>query len=143
MINVSTGVITFDDGMCISPDDLVGSIELLPGAKNVTAIQGRRQYALGSHTSKGQIWGVGVVFIESALRQVWMQCLTCVGNADLSLQTERLRQDFHDGIFEKIRLEGVAVKRVGVNLEANFPWGKLSSVLDPRGVQALLIASYI
>lgn len=142
MIDLSSGVITFDDGVSIAPNDSVESIAALYGAREIRSAQGRRQFSLGSHPSKGQNWGVGTVFVDSTLSQVWLQCLTCVDDATLSLDNEKTRQSFHDKILEAAKLEGVAVKKIGAGLEAVAPWGKISSVLDPRGVQALLIASY-
>lgn len=142
MIDLSSGVITFDDGVRLAPDDLLDRIAILPGVREVRAAHGRRQFSLGVHPSDGQNWGVGAVFVDSALNQIWLQCLTCVDETALSLDTEKIRQAFHDKILEGIKSEGIAVDRVGMSLEAIVPWGKVSSVLDPRGVQALLIASY-
>lgn len=142
MINLFSGVITFDDGVRIAPDDLAESIAALAGVREVRAAQGRRQFSLGAHPSNEQSWGVGAVFVGATLSQVWLQCLTCVDETTLSLDNEKSRQGFHDKILEAARREGIAVNKVGVNLEAVVPWGKISSVLDPRGVQALLIASY-
>lgn len=142
MIDLFSGVITFDDGVSIAPNDMAECIAARPGVRETRAAQGRRQFSLGSHPSSGQNWGVGAVFVGSALSQVWLQCLTCVDESILSLENEKARQIFHDKILDAAKLEGIAVNRRGVSLEAVVPWGKISSVLDPRGIQALLIASY-
>ena len=110
MINLSSGLITFEDGVCIAPHDAIEAIESIPGAREVHAAQGRRQFALGSHPSNGQDWGVGAVFVESALRQVWLQCLTCVDETAMSLAEEKIRKSFHDKIVQAIELEGVLVQ---------------------------------
>ena len=60
----------------------------------------------------------------------------------MSLAEEKIRKSFHDKIVQAIELEGVLVQSRGPDLEAVVPWGRISSVLDTKAVQALLIASY-
>lgn len=130
MIDVSSGDVLFDDGLRITLND---SPERYFSCSEVRVSSECRLLALGSHPTGTELWGVGLVFRETKLHQVWLQCLNCTDQKNWSLENEKKRKSVHDRYIETM---------AGVFGGSDFVWGKISSTLDVRGVQALLIVSY-
>jgi hypothetical protein len=144
MIDFISGAIIFDDGISISKHTKINDIERLFGAREVLSTNERRQFSLDVHLSGGVSWGVGAIFTNAILYQVWLQCLSCMDDAHTSwtLDNEMIRKKFHDEFIDKLRHKNCHVQQSGASMEACFSWGKIASVMDVRGVQALLVISY-
>ena len=144
MINFDSGFIVFDDSLSIDKLSSLYKLENIPSAKSAPSIAGRTQLSLGSHPSQGKNWGVGVTFVDSKLNQVGLMCLNVKGIDDTawSLESEKMRKMAHDSLLVEWCSKGVLLEHDISSLKYKFPWGKVSSVLDIRGVQALILVEY-
>jgi hypothetical protein len=146
MINLQTGAIEFDDGLQLKRESRLESVSSLRGVTNQHTVSGRIQLSLGQRQAQSIDWGVGVIFVDDLIRQVWLQCLAENGKpveGDWSLKTEIGRKAVHDRFLQNALLIGAAeFNRHGPSTECKFTWGKVSSLLDVRGVQALIVLEY-
>jgi hypothetical protein len=146
MIDSLTGAVTFDDGLKLDPTARLNSFEAVSGAQRVSTISSRSHWSIGTRRVGDSDWGVGVVFVEATLQQVWLQCLTVPGvQSDvLELPNELKRKYTHDVVllelFDKGNLFGQKSNERTLTFE--LPWGRVSSTLDQRGVQALILVEY-
>jgi hypothetical protein len=142
VINTVTGEISFDD-LKISHSVSLSEIHVIFNTGSTWSMGGRTQLSLGVHFVEGVRWGVGVIFANSKLSQVWLQLLDAPGvdSSAWSLDNELQRKVAHDQVVCTMRA-GAATTRSSSTLECKFNWGKVSSVLDARGVQALLVIEY-
>jgi len=58
------------------------------------------------------------------------------------MENEWERKSFHDAYLKELSM-GRYKKRSIADLHSEFSWGSISSILDARGVQALLLIKYI
>jgi hypothetical protein len=146
MIDSLTGVITFDDGLKLDPTARLSSFEAVPGAQRVSTISGRSHWSIGTRRVGDAGWGIGAVFLEATLQQVWLQCLTVPGvqRDVLELANELKRKYKHDVVLLELFDKGNSFgqKFDERTLAFELPWGRVSSTLDQRGVQALILVEY-
>ena len=90
-------------------------------------------------------WGVGLVFGQERLSQIWLQCLSADGidAKTWSLENEKLRKVAHDLVVNTMCLSTGDGVQSASSLAYKFPWGTISSTLDVRGVQALVLVEYL
>jgi len=145
MININSGAVIFDDHLSIDSQTQFSQMEDIPGAKVSASVAGRAQLSLGAHTVEGESWGVGVVFIQTKLSQIWLQCLSADGvdTTAWSLENEKIRKATHDVVVKRLCSSIGSAVQTTSSLVYKFPWGKVSSVLDIRGVQALILVEYL
>ena len=145
MIDLNSGEIVFDDYLTINAQTQLVAMESVPGAKNIPALSGRTQLSMGSRSFICNSWGVGLVFGQEKLSQIWLQCLSADGidAKTWSLENEKLRKVAHDLVVNTIcSSTGDAVQSAS-SLVYKFLWGTISSTLDVRGVQALVLVEYL
>lgn len=144
MIDFQDGSVKFEDGFSAvlglnKSKFIINSVSA--GGGNLGEI-----LPLGEHVSESFRWGVGGVFENSCLRQLWLQCLNPPGvlSGIADLANEMARRDFHDKwLMEFLRKYSVKGKKNGAaSYEAQMAWGKIASVLDMRGVQAIILLDY-
>lgn len=144
MININSGAIVFEDHLRVDSQTQFSKMEDMPCAKVFASVAGRTQLSIGAHTVEGKCWGVGVVFVQAKLSQIWLQCLNADG-VDVtawSLENEKIRKATHDIVVKKQCSSTGSVVETTSTLVYKFPWGKVSSILDIRGVQALILVEY-
>lgn len=144
MIDLDSGAIEFDDFLSIDAQSPLSRMEEIPGTRSAPSIPGRYQLSIGTHPVHGEMWGVGLVYLQSKLNQVWLQCLSVDGvdSNSWSLENEKLRKTAHDVVVNELCSSGGSTRPPGPTLVFKFPWGKVSSILDIRGVQALIVVEY-
>ncbi|WP_183031977.1 hypothetical protein [Cupriavidus sp. UME77] len=144
MIDLNFGSIIFDDGLNISNRTTIAQLERLALPVLSPAVKLRTQLSIGTHACKNLTWGVGAVFSQERLVQVWLQCLNVDGvNAGAwDLENEKMRRDFHDKLIEELCCSICPSERAPASLAYKFPWGKISSIIDMRGVQSLIVIDY-
>lgn len=148
MINTLTGDVVFDDGLHLGPSASVEALEAIPGARRGPAILGRTQLSVGSHRVAAIEWGVGAVFVERQLAQVLLQYLNApsVQRDVLGMANETIRKNAHDEILRNLFGEQSSLNKSAgpqTPLVFQLSWGRISSILDPRGVQALILIEYL
>jgi hypothetical protein len=101
-----------------------------------------RQFALGSHTAQGKRWGLGAVVRNEKVVQFWLQCLDAEGVVQdaWDMNNEERRQAAHEEYMRMVSDQTGRLSNGGRQWQ--FSWGKISSTLDLKGVQALLIVDY-
>ncbi|MBB5609337.1 MULTISPECIES: hypothetical protein [unclassified Janthinobacterium] len=143
MIDIKTGTVSFNNlklHSFTSILSLASTIKIKPhdfGLSNTTV-------SLGIHFSGKQAWGVGVVFSGVKLLQIWLQFLDEKDASEniWTMGNERERKNFHDAYLKEMVM-GRYKKRSNADLYSEFSWGNISSILDVRGVQALILIEYI
>lgn len=101
--------------------------------------------ALGSHTAEGKLWGLGAAVRNDRVVQFWLQHLDADGIIQdaWDINNEMRRQKAHDDYMRTICDEaGTLGNSVGTGRRWQFNWGSISSALDLKGVQALLVIDY-
>jgi len=145
MINIISGAVVFDDNLSIDATTQLSGIASISSAKVVHSVPERTQLSLGSHEIQGHVWGVGVIFVQTKLNQIWLQLLNADGVDAIawSLENEKIRKFSHDSFVKKLCSSSGDVNQSISSLVYKFSWGKISSVLDIRGVQALIVFEYL
>lgn len=145
MINLNFGAVTFNDGLTLEAQTTLSNVEKISGAKLALSVPGRTQLSIGTHSIDGKNWGVGVVFIQSKLNQILLQCLDADGvdSSAWNLENEKLRKNTHDVILKRDCSLNNNVEQSLSSTTYKFEWGKVSSLLDIRGVQALILVEYL
>lgn len=143
MIDIQSGTVSFEDGLELSHATTRVQLE---GNSVASAIApaGRTQLSVGTHNAGQRHWGVGVVFVGERLAQVWLQCLDAdrVDPSAWDIGNEMARKTFHDQFLRRV-CAGHRFEESAAAAEWRFPWGKVSSVIDLRGVQALIIVEHL
>jgi hypothetical protein len=144
MIDTNSGAIAFDDQLNINSQTRLAEMEAISKINSAPSQPGRTQLSIGSRLFQGGIWGVGLVFNERILSQIWLQCLNADGvdTKTWSLENEKLRKVTHDMAVKKICSSSGNPVQSASSLTYEFSWGSISSVLDVRGVQALVLVEY-
>lgn len=145
MIDLGSGALVFADGLTLSGSTTRRQLEGGGAAIKVfSSVQGREHLSLGTHAAQSWSWGVGVVFVQGVLEQVWLQCLNAerVDPGAWDIQNETIRKEFHDKYFLDLCLPGGSPLKTGTSLSCGFDWGRISSTLDLRGVQALIVVEF-
>ena len=144
MIDVNSGDIIFDDSSFNAQTQLA-EMEATPGAKITPCLSGRTQLSMGSRSFKDSSWGVGLVFSYEKLSQIWLQCLSADGvdAKAWSLENEKLRKVTHDLVVNRLCSSSSTAVKSASSLTYKFSWGTISSTLDVRGVQALVLVEYL
>ena len=144
MIDINSGKIFFDDFVIDGFVSLERIKSFVCGGFPSSNIGGA-QLSLGVHVKDGERWGVGVIFNNFKLYQVWLQQLSAPGvdgNA-WSLDNEKKRKSAHDKIVADLCAKKcISIKSLS-EIECKFQWGSISSLLDLKGVQALLVIEYV
>lgn len=143
MIDFDSGAVRFDDGLVISSSMTLAQAKRISTGKTPYAAEGRNQVGMGTHRCQDQEWGIGVAFMGNRIHQAWMQCLTADG-ADphaWEIENERIRKRFHDNFLEGL-IRDVTAQVSLASVTYNYDWGSISSTIDMRGVQSLILIEY-
>ena len=147
MINILKGDVVFDDGLHLNPSVSVETLEAIPGSKRGPATLGRTQLSVGLHRVAAAEWGIGAIFVEQQLEQVLLQYLNAPGvrRDVLEMSNETTRKHAHDEILHNLFGNQGALSKSDSHTPLVFQlsWGRISSILDPRGVQALILIEYL
>ncbi|KAE8755940.1 MULTISPECIES: hypothetical protein [Paraburkholderia] len=144
MIDLQSGKVRFDDGFEVSCATTIAQLERSVSTKRSPATPDHTQLSIGAHISGQRTWGVGAIFFRERLKQIWLQCLNADGvDPDAwDIGNEKARKKFHDE-FLMVACFGKSVLETSpASLGWAFSWGKISSVIDMRGVQALIVVDY-
>lgn len=145
MIDIDTGMVSFDDGFIVKPQLDVVTAASFPGVRRAPTVGARTQFSAGVHPSGKNNWGVGLVYENDRLVQVWLQWLDqkeTDHSADWNLQNEKTRKVIHDRLVIELCENRGKKSDTSAALTYIFSWGKVSSVLDLRGVQALIVLEH-
>jgi hypothetical protein len=145
MIDLLSGIICFDDGLQLGPGFNKEKLMLLPGTRSIPGVGNRIQLSLGAHMVQEMRWGIGVIFSDAMLQQLWLQCLNADGvdNDAIDFANEMKRRDFHDKWLDRTaRQDGENLSTDNLAMKFKFKWGQIESILDTRAVQALIIIDY-
>lgn len=144
MIDMTTGALYFDDQLCIGPDTSLKTIETIPEIRRAPSVLGRTQLGIGIHQFGGCSFGVGVIFIHSKLAQIILQCLNAEGVDDSAwnIENEKRRKVFHDSWIARTLTNYDRIERTVMTSTVRYIWGSVSSTLDVKGVQAIILIEY-
>lgn len=146
MIDVNSGTVVFDDNLRIDAHTPLEKIETMPNIRPAPSILGKTQLSVGMHTACGHHWGVGVVYVHSKLTQIGLQCQSVDGieSTTWNLENEKRRKLFHDAWVNKTCSSRNSKAEQSVfSLIFKFPWGTVSSLLDIKGVQAIILINFL
>jgi hypothetical protein len=87
---------------------------------------------------------VGATYVGSRISQVRLMCLDAKGvdATAWSLENEKLRKTAHDALIAEWCSKGSVLENSLSSLVYKFSWGKVSSILDIKGMQALILVEY-
>lgn len=143
MIDVETGSVVFSN-LTIRRDTSLEQLMQVPTAK-VQMVVGELTYlALGTYQLASDTWGVGAVAKGGQLTQVWLQWLNApdINKEEHSIMNEQLRKARHDQIL-RMQHSGLGKSEdKGNSIGFRFSWGRVSSELDMRAMQALIVVDY-
>ena len=146
MIDTFTGSVAFDDGLHIKKSTPLSLIKHLPSVRSTSTAAGRDELSAGVHRLGHAEWGVGTIFVSGKLHQIWLQYLNApnVNKNILEMQNEITRKHAHDEILMQLTFDKTPSTSAPRHTPfvINYLWGSLSSVLDVRGVQALIVIEY-
>ncbi|WP_141758774.1 hypothetical protein [Duganella sp. HH105] len=144
MIDLHNGNIGFDAFTLNSSTRLI-DIENFITRRAATLNSGAQHVGVGVHLLDDKTWGVGAVVSPFKTKQVWLQMLEAKGvNPNTwDLQNEERRRQVHDSYLKELCHDSsVSINRSISTLKYSFRWGSISSTLDVRGIQALIIIEY-
>jgi hypothetical protein len=75
VIDIDTGIVSLDDGFIVKPKLDVATAASFPGVRRAPAVGARTQFSAGVHPSGKNTWGIGLVYENDRLAQVWLQWL--------------------------------------------------------------------
>lgn len=141
VIDTKTGELKFD-AFFLGRTTRQADIEKFVSNHSPFNIGQSQQFALGSHTAQGKLWGVAAVVRNEKVVQLRLQYLDAEGVVQdaWNMSNEERRQAAHEDYMRMVSDETGTLSNGGRQWQ--FSWGKISSTLDLKGVQALLIVDY-
>ena len=144
IIDSKTGDLKFDAFSLRKHAPMVELENLI--AKNAHAYSAQQLLALGSHQSEEKLWGLGAAMRNGRVMQFWLQDLKAkvVAPEKWTIANEVERQKAHHDYLKSIFKDpDCRASSRASNLSWQFSWGSVSSELDLKGVQALIIIDYL
>lgn len=144
MIDLATGAINFDDGLGISASTTIAQMQNVAKTSHVPSVRGRVHLNIGTHVYQDWQWVVSLIFAGDRLSQIWAQCLNAEGvdTEAWELKNEEVRRNFHDAFLLALGLSKFSVEKSISTIKYILPWGAVSSTIDIRGVQSLIVVEY-
>jgi hypothetical protein len=139
------GAVTFDD-FSIRRLSCLADFEKPVNRQEFTGSSSDALLALGSHRSNGTLWGVSARLQTYRVQQLFLQNLTAEGVLPglWNMANEERRQKAHDDYLQGLCADSRGkTAHHGPNLIWQFGWGTVSSTLDLKGVQALIVVTYM